>query len=284
VSERIEREEFGTAATGIGALLGRLGIVSDAEQESEDPVADRYADAPHLTAEEIAGTATSESQMVRRREEILSGCGLRARQLEASFATFEAHSDGQRAALVECKRFVAAWPRVRAGLVLVGPTGRGKTHLAAATLRGAIESEVARLQGGWAHRALALDAGSALQRRFVWLRVPEFVNEYRERRFESGNALRERARSADLLVLDELAGEGAQDLGLGLLFDVLGFRYEDQRPTLVTTNKTGAELEGIYDSRVVSRFLDPTAYATVKMDGLDYRLEMAKASKQRKPS
>jgi DNA replication protein DnaC len=137
------------------------------------------------------------------------------------------------------------------GLWFIGPTGTGKTHLAVAVLR------------------LAIDAGWGGL--YCWTRdyLRDLRGSYDDRRLDP----LPRLLAAPVLLLDDV-GEARVDRNpehvREALIDVLGHRHMDLRPTLVTTNRTRLELREDTDERITSRLAEMCQ--VVVMDGPDYRL------------
>lgn len=110
-------------------------------------------------------------------------------------------------------------PEVVPGVVIVGPVGTGKTHLAAALVFDLIEK-------------FNLTPGT-----FAWTTAIALLRAIRES-FDSGDttALERRYRTVDLLVIDDLGAEKPTEWASAILLDVVNTRLEDLLPTIVTTN------------------------------------------------
>lgn len=137
-------------------------------------------------------------------------------------------------------------------LVLAGPTGNGKTMAAYAT------AAEAALRGA----AMRTRTGRAVHRELVvraWT-----VNGYLAELRPDGSpepqwAIRNRARWAELLILDDLGAEvdaEAREFVRKELVELLEYRIENRRRTVFTTNLRAAEIEQAFHSRFWSRLND----------------------------
>lgn len=134
------------------------------------------------------------------------------------------------------------------GLVICGPVGTGKSHMAAAV---SIEAYKSRLV--W--RVIWRDAG-----RFIRSLAPDADNRH-------GN-LRDYI-TENLLVIDDLGGEYRTDWSTGLLEDVISRRYDRQRPTILTTNLAPDDIQRDYGDRLWDRLRDVNS--VVVLAGESYR-------------
>ncbi|MFQ5873327.1 MAG: ATP-binding protein [Dehalococcoidia bacterium] len=120
-------------------------------------------------------------------------------------------------------------------LVLVGASGSGKTHLAAAIANSCIE------RGHRVFFVVAPDLLDHLRATFA----PSSDTSYDE--------LFEQVRNVPILVLDDLGTQTSSPWAAEKLFQVLNHRFNSQLPTVVTTNVSLEQL----DENLHSRLTDP---------------------------
>lgn len=154
-------------------------------------------------------------------------------------ADFHAETDPQRLARRVAEKYLAKWPesrRLGRCLVFSGWPGTGKSHLAAALAQAVI------------------DRGD----RALFRSVPDAIAIVKAA-YDGGTTeaqAYERLRSPDLLVLDDVGAVRLSDHDAGVLFRVLNARYEDQRPTILTTNLSTDELQAFLGDRIIDRLRD----------------------------
>jgi DNA replication protein DnaC len=129
------------------------------------------------------------------------------------------HNESLKQAKAVAKRFVDHWPAVDAGLLVTGPVGVGKTHLAVAILNELVDTKGAT--------ALFCDFSDLLDR------IQASFGRGSE---ESQDDIVAPYRDADLLVLDELGARRPSDWVREVLYGLLNTRYNRKRLTILTTN------------------------------------------------
>ena len=145
----------------------------------------------------------------------------------------------------------------RENLLLVGPSGTGKTHLAT---------------------ALGI-AACGLGKKARFYRVTELITTLLEAK-EERHLLRTRSQLAklDLLILDELGYVPASNAGAELLFDVIATAYE-RNSVLVTTNPPFENwTEVLGNERLTGAALDRLTHRChiLETKGKSHRLKEAK--------
>jgi DNA replication protein DnaC len=139
-------------------------------------------------------------------------------------------------------------------LFLSGPCGVGKTHLAVAIARYAMEWH--RMS---AYFAVVPDLLDHLRSTFD----PNSAAGYDER-FSS-------IRTAPLLILDDLGTENATPWAREKLYQIINHRYSEQLPTVITTN-VDLSAKGKIDERIYSRIMDHRLTEHVAIEADDFRL------------
>jgi DNA replication protein DnaC len=152
-------------------------------------------------------------------EKLLQDARVPARYARCELATFEHDMNTQREAFRRATRFVEAFPAVDKGLVLYGPHGVGKTHLAVGILK-----EVIRTKGG---------RGYFFETRELLKLVRDTYNRATE---ETEMEVLAPVLDADLLVLDDLGAEKTSEWVQETLGLVVNTRYNARRATIFTSN------------------------------------------------
>lgn len=192
---------------------------------------------------------TNEKQRTRLARELNSLSNLESLR-HLTFENFDAVQPGTEQAF----RVSREYARSSGGwLVLHGGVGVGKTHLAA---------------------AIANAYASRHDQAAVYFRVvPDLLDQLRATFDpETGVAYDERfqqIRNANLLVLDDLGTENTTSWASEKLFQLINHRYNEQLPTVITSN---AKLDRIED-RIVSRMLDTRLSTYVFIDAADFRID-----------
>ena len=153
----------------------------------------------------------------------------------------------------------------RENVLLVGPSGTGKTHLAT---------------------GLAMAACAQGKRVRFW-RVTELITTLREADQERHLLrLRQQLAKLDLLVLDEFGYVPASKAGAELLFDVIGTAYERSSVVLTTNLPFENWTEVLGSERLTGAALDRLTHRChiVETTGESYRLQDAKRRRRTGPN
>lgn len=140
------------------------------------------------------------------------------------------------------------------GLVLFGPTGTGKSFIAAC-----VGNEL-------------IDRGISV----IMTNFDRIRNKVQES-FEGRQAYLDKLNSSQLLIIDDLGAESSSEFMQELVFSVIDSRANSGRPMIVTTNLTAEELKSPADGkkkRVYSRLLGMCQ--PVQVTGPDRRRERLK--------
>jgi DNA replication protein DnaC len=197
----------------------------------------------------------------RVRNQCLEAAHIPERYRDCNFQNFsDNHASLTRAKQIG-REFVDMYPAVEAGLLLVGPAGRGKTHLACAIL-----SELAGTKGVAGVYADFSDLLMKIQTSF------------RSDADSSKESILQPYADVELLVLDELGASKPHPWVLDVLYNLLNTRYNRKKITIVTSNfedepDTAAgerdRLEDRVGSRIRSRLFEMCLLVPLRGD--DFR-------------
>ena len=210
-----------------------------------------------------------QAQRRRRMDALMAHTGLTAETMARwSFDTFDpdaAVADAQgRARLARIKAHCQAYAQDPNGwLVLCGPYGCGKSHLAYAT------AAACHATGRAVYVSTVPDLLETLRQGFSSSPSPRTRGEGRGEGRATRNAqptthngaLSFSARlalvcDADLLVLDDLGAQHDTPWSAEKLYQIIDHRYRLRLPLLVTTNVNLYDPQGRIDPRILSRILD----------------------------
>lgn len=193
------------------------------------------------------------SSIQNRRDQLLSTLGLYQEQTFDTFDTRKKLAPDERRNLELALEIAVSYARrPQDWLVLLGPYGSGKTHLAAA---------IAHFQQ---HQGTEV----------MFITVPDLLDYLRlafnpnapvsfDHRFQM-------VRNAAFLVLDDLGTENSSAWAKEKLFQIMDYRYVARLPTVITTAKRLEEIDG----RIRSRLIDERRCTTVAITAPGYPVRM----------
>ena len=152
-----------------------------------------------------------------------------------------------------------AGKKIPESLLFLGGTGLGKTHLSTSIARRVIE------------RGYDVFYNSAVG----------MISDFEFRRFgsslvQSEGDRTERYTECDLLIIDDLGTEVINQFTLSCLYHVINTRLNLQKPTVISTNLSSAELRKSYNDRITSRLMGE--FVLVPFYGTDIRKQKIQKS------
>ena len=173
---------------------------------------------------------------------------------QCTFDSFElryykgAAHDLMTSVLSRCKRFAEQFESDMSGMIFMGKTGVGKTHLSLA-----IANEV--LKKGYG---------------VIYVTAQEFLSKLEKEHFGKADGDTEQMLcECDLLIIDDLGAEFQTQFTVSAVYNLLNSRIMEGKPTIISTNLSPAELAQTYGDRVSSRIIGN--FDPLKFEGNDVR-------------
>lgn len=139
-------------------------------------------------------------------------------------------------------------PATAGNLLLLGPTGTGKTHLAAALIRRVASARAQTIGRPLRWRALS---------------HPQFNADMRPSPDGAHNAQMAACQATDLLFLDDVGAGMSTDWTADTLYRLADVRWSRQRPTIAASNLIPTELRAFAGQRVWERLTDEATVVTL---------------------
>ena len=165
---------------------------------------------------------------------------------DCSFHNYYPKNDSQFWAHHFGRKLVEEYPGVEVGLLLMGPVGVGKTHLATAILLGLIERGV---------RCLFYESGSLLK---------GIQDSYNPISKTSELRVLAPVYQAEVLLLDELGASIPTDWVRDTLYQIINTRYNDKKLTIFTTNYSDEPVIQRQDNQETGRLSKSSKLASAR--------------------
>ena len=213
------------------------------------------------------GAVPCECRADQLRRQRLAAASIPYRYKNKSIDSFKGNDKKRKALRNEAKAYVKSFkPRrkneAKQGLLFIGCTGCGKTHLAVGILRAVID------KGNTGYFCNVVD---------FFMRLRDTY--YGDTTYDEMDMI-DKVNSVDLLVLDDLGAEKPSEWMRDRLYTLVNRRYESNLPLLVTSNMEDlVELTDHVGERIVSRLCEMCAVVDnfpdqdYRMKGLDLQLD-----------
>lgn len=147
-----------------------------------------------------------------------------------------------------CKRFAEQFDGKGNGILMVGNTGLGKTHLSLAIANNLIEKGFCVVYGS----------------------VTELIRKINGEQFDNAEGdTMSLVKSCDLLILDDLGVESKSEWNISLLYEIINTRQNKRAPMIISTNFDLDELTEYYRDRLSSRMF---SMKVMFFEGVDNRV------------
>ncbi len=151
-----------------------------------------------------------------------------------------------------CKEFAENFSKQKMGILMLGPTGLGKTHLSLSIADELIKKGVCVVYGS----------------------VPELLRTLDKEQFGKSNGdTMQLLTECDLLILDDLGSESAKnDRYVSYLYECINARQNRMLPIIINSNLNQTEIQNRYQDRLWSRLF---SMKVLIFSGDDNRLKIA---------
>lgn len=201
-------------------------------------------------------------------KQLLNKAGLPTMHGTATFDNYEPLTPTQQMARLMAKKYVEGWPATsEKGLLFIGASGVGKTHLLVAMAKELIECRLVS--------CAFVDFNMFLDRR---------KDEFARKTTDEETA---RVLNADLLFLDDIGVSRMTDFAGEVLSKIINERYNRRLPLVATTNLkfTGSENARLSDTGELGDRIGPRAFSRLSemcrvltIDGVDFRQNVKRAN------
>ena len=192
----------------------------------------------------------------------LTDAGVPSDNFDSSFDSYIATTDEMKNKLDVCKKFVIKDNIYPSCLCFLGLCGTGKTHLAVSCIRAII---VDNLRSKKQEDKIKYTRASELMRDFK-----SIMNTKKGGTTE--NQLIREYQTYDFLVIDELGRYIQGDYSTSLIREIISYRIESNRKTILIMNGDFAELKSIVGEHIISRLSEKGKSLIFKEP--DYRKKM----------
>jgi len=202
--------------------------------------------AEHDRQEAAQKAAEEEAERRRKMQErvtrLLGQSGIKKRFQQRTFENFRCDTKGRATNYRIAKAYADGWQMHYAngdGLYIEGTNGTGKTHLAAAIALQLIGQGIPVICK--TSSDLLMDIKRSFDREDI--SEAQVLDVYKR---------------VDLLIVDDLGKEQCSDWSMSTLYSIFNDRYEDMKPTIITTNYSADDLvraltpKGFDDSKIVA--------------------------------
>jgi DNA replication protein DnaC len=197
-----------------------------------------------------------ECSMEERAEKVMERARVPKRYEHCDFESFSTdigspqQQRSLQSAKLQVQGFLRDYPSAEKGLLLIGPSGVGKTHLCVAALKELIRR---------GHNGLFCDYRELLK---------EIQGSYNPASESTEMAILEPIRTVEILVLDDLGASKPSDWVRDIVGIVLNARYNENKTTLITTNY----LDNPQAEGEATRLPNGRLVAPIREDSLEQRI------------
>ncbi len=197
------------------------------------------------------------------KQQMLKKCNLKSYWIDKTFEAFKPMK-GQEEALLTAKNFADNFYTLKSksGIMFIGATGCGKTHLASAIVHTVIQTmPISEQEAENAGITYTFSKTCPVQ----FSSTVDLLSQLKAAYTAGNNAtdIINKYKTAPLVILDDFCAEKQSEWVSERIFEIIDWRYSDNLPIIITTNATPEEIKNKMGARTYDRLREMCKVVTI---------------------